>query len=377
MHLSMVVLVFIILLIGCKNESVSSSDITSCPEAKVTLEPTVTTKPIVEPEPTVTPEVKQPLEELINTNGGREEETEKKDEIIKNEEEIITEREDTEKSYVQKNDEISFVEGKAIVNGNLVGRLVFVEDNLITNVSITEDTEVMNSNLWGRSLYGNGYLTLSYHYIKNEQIYKLNDFYKKIKMFDIASSGDAIAYYTENDTITLLNTQDETVEEIPCVRGNLDYGVVVSPDGRTVAYSNGQSIYVYRDGVFEEVYTHYAGGYIAVISITDNGEDVFYFNFDTNSSYKELWCKNKGKEARKIVEIEDCRALITNSNKTQLGVYDMSVSGRTLSIYDTESEKVSRINLNNINCLRGVTLWQDIPMEGDLETGKSLLQKQR
>lgn len=77
MYLCMAVLIFIMLLSGCKNESVSSSDITAYPETKVTLEPTVTPElivtpePTIAPEPTATPEPKPSLEDMINTNGGR------------------------------------------------------------------------------------------------------------------------------------------------------------------------------------------------------------------------------------------------------------------------------------------------------------------
>lgn len=282
----------------------------------------------------------------VGADEGNEEEkenvlkTETKDKVSKEEGSFI--EENYENNYVKRNEEFTCIDGYVIVDGQVADKLALVEENLIVNVSAEDSKEEMNGFLWGKSLYGNGYLTLSYHYIKGSQIYKLNDFYKEIKMFDIASSGNAIAYYTENSTINLLNAKDGAVEEITCVRGNRDYGIVVSPDGKTVAYSNGKSIYMYKDGLLEEVYTHYSDGYVRIISVTDDGKDIFYYD---NLS---VWCKSRGKEEKKIVEIEDCRAIITNGKKTQLGLYGMNDSSMSLYIYDTESEKLSRIN-----CIKG------------------------
>lgn len=272
--------------------------------------------------------------------------TETKDQVSK-EEGSFAEEENFGSYYVEKNEELSIVEGYVIVNGKLLDKFALVDENLIVNEKFTTDKEDVNVNLWGKSLYGNGYLTLSYHYIKDGKIYKLNDFYKEVKMFDIASSGNGIAYYTEDNTITLLNVQSETVEKIECVRGNLDYGVVVSPDGETVAYCNGKSIYMYRQGKMEEVYTHYSDGYIGIICIADDGENVFYYELQSEDK-STVWCKTKGKETKKVVSLEDGRAFITNNKNTQIGVYDMSESGMNLYIYDTESE-----TLNKINCIKG------------------------
>lgn len=165
--------------------------------------------------------------------------------------------------------------------------------------------------------------------IKNGKLFKTNADTQTHYGFSLAASGNGIAYYNSDHGVELMDTN---TGEITVIEESGDfYGVTISPDGKTVAYSDGKGIYLYRNGKSEQIM--FRDMMLGVVSVADDGKYVYVFDWLND---KSLYClDSEGFILERITDIRNCN-FITNKDNTQIG-YKTSDS---LEIYDAVEDKI-------------------------------------
>lgn len=164
--------------------------------------------------------------------------------------------------------------------------------------------------------------------IKNGKLFKTNADTQTHYGFSLAASGNGIAYYNADHGVELMDTNTGEITVIEESGGF--YGVTISPDGKTVAYSDGKGIYLYRNGKSEQIM--FRDMMLGVVSVADDGKYVFVFDWLND---KSLYClDSEGFILEKITEIRNCN-FITNKENTQIGFKTSDF----LEIYDAAEDK--------------------------------------
>lgn len=165
--------------------------------------------------------------------------------------------------------------------------------------------------------------------IKNGKLFKTNADTQTHYGFSLAASGNGIAYYNADHGVELMDTNTGEITVIEESGGF--YGVTISPDGKTVAYSDGKGIYLYRNGKSEQIM--FRDMMLGVVSVADDGKYVYVFDWVND---KSLYClDSEGFILERITDIRNCN-FITNKDNTQIG-YKTSDS---LEIYDAVEDKI-------------------------------------
>lgn len=165
--------------------------------------------------------------------------------------------------------------------------------------------------------------------IKNGKLFKTNADTQTHYGFSLAASGNGIAYYNADHGVELMDTNTGEITVIEESGGF--YGVTISPDGKTVAYSDGKGIYLYRNGKSEKIM--FRDMMLGIVSVADDGKYVYVFDWVND---KSLYClDSEGFILERITDIRNCN-FITNKDNTQIG-YKTSDS---LEIYDAVEDKI-------------------------------------
>lgn len=179
--------------------------------------------------------------------------------------------------------------------------------------------------------------------IKNGKLFKTNADTQTHYGFSLAASGNGIAYYNSDHGVELMDTNTGEITVIEESGGF--YGVTISPDGKTVAYSDGKGIYLYRNGKSEQIM--FRDMMLGVVSVADDGKYVYVFDWLND---KSLYClDSEGFILEKVQGIEHF-AFITNRDNTQIG-YNTSDGW---NIYDAAEDKTysysgGMLSINNTN----------------------------
>lgn len=164
--------------------------------------------------------------------------------------------------------------------------------------------------------------------IKNGKLFKTNADTQTHYGFSLAASGNGIAYYNSDHGVELMDTNTGEITVIEESGGF--YGVTISPDGKTVAYSDGKGIYLYRNGKSEQIMS--GDMLLGVVSVADDGKYVYVFDWAND---KSLYCLDS--EGFILEKVQGMRhvVFITNRDNTQIG-YNTSDDW---NIYDADEGK--------------------------------------
>lgn len=148
--------------------------------------------------------------------------------------------------------------------------------------------------------------------------------------FSVAACGNAIAYYTEDLGVELLDTNTGEITEIE-EDGNFQ-GVTISPDGKTVLYSDAKTVYLYRDGKSEDIMSR--DMWLAVVSVANDGKYIYVADMLDNFSF---YCLDA--DGKKLKKIEgSTMSFFTNKDNTQVGFF-LRDDRETIVIYDAAEDK--------------------------------------
>lgn len=164
--------------------------------------------------------------------------------------------------------------------------------------------------------------------IKNGKLFKTNADTQTHYGFSLAASGNGIAYYNSDHGVELMDTNTGEITVIEESGGF--YGVTISPDGKTVAYSDGKGIYLYRNGKSEQIMS--GDMLLGVVSVADDGKYVYVFDWAND---KSLYClDSEGFILEKVQGMEHI-VFITNRDNTQIGYNTLD----GCNIYDADEGK--------------------------------------
>lgn len=157
--------------------------------------------------------------------------------------------------------------------------------------------------------------------------------------YSIAACGNAIAYYTDDFGVELLDTN---TGEITKIEKDGDFqGVTISPDGKTVLYSDAKTVYLYRGGKSEEIMSR--DMMLAVVSVANDGKYIYAADILDNYTF---YCLDvNGKTLRKIEG--SSLSYFTNRDNTQIG-FVLREEG-TLVIYDAAQDKTYKYDAGSFN----------------------------
>ncbi|MBE6902567.1 MAG: zinc ribbon domain-containing protein [Ruminococcaceae bacterium] len=221
-------------------------------------------------------------------------------------------------SDTQTYDHLAFVDGVAIYNGQVV-----------------EDGDDIRGDIRFASLSGNCYVTNYGCVIKDGKAYQIKDYGDPNGLcFSVAASGDGVAYLAKGSGINQLDTNTGNITKIEKDGGF--YGVVISPDGKTVLYSNGEQAFLYCDGKSERMMKGEMNR-LAVVAVANGGEYIHLLDM-INWTY---YCLNK--DGDKLYKRENISATIaTNYNNTQVLLMDREDDNLKI-IYDAVEDKDTEI----------------------------------
>lgn len=217
---------------------------------------------------------------------------------------------------------------------------LIVSDVAVYNGKVIEDSEDINY-LYTASLSGDCFVTNNGQFvIKDGKMYEA-------KMggilgfgFSVAACGNAIAYYTDDFGVELFDTNTGEITEIE-EDGNFQ-GVTISPDGKTVLYSDAKTVYLYRDGKSEKILSR--DMMLPVVSVANDGKYIYVADMLDNFSF---YCLDA--DGKKLKKIEgSTMSFFTNKDNTQVGFF-LREDIQTLVIYDAAENKTYKYDDVSLN----------------------------
>ncbi|MCI5667936.1 MAG: zinc-ribbon domain-containing protein [Oscillospiraceae bacterium] len=148
--------------------------------------------------------------------------------------------------------------------------------------------------------------------------------------FSLAASGNGIAYYTADLGVELMDTN---TGEITVIEESGNYtGVTISPDGKTVAYSDSKTIFLYTNGESKKLMS--ANMFLGVVAVADEGKYVFAYNLVNDFT---LYCLDSTGEILSSTSM--CMSpFVTNKDNTQV-TYRMKEGDKAVYIYDAVKDE--------------------------------------
>ena len=212
---------------------------------------------------------------------------------------------------------------------------------VLYNGKIVEDYEsTSNQYAWGTSLSGDCVITSDDYCIKDGKAYELEGVISH--HVAVAASGNGVAYCTEDGAVMLLDTntgKTTTIEK----RGDFA-GVAISPDGKTVLYTDGEVAYIYNKGKSTEIFEA-DDGVIMVGAVSDGAKYIFIDEnvYDTNTMY----CLDKdGDEIEKFKDVSYVK--YTNADNTQIAFFNGYIGvGDEMIVYDATTEDETKIDFDD------------------------------
>ena len=212
---------------------------------------------------------------------------------------------------------------------------------VLYNGKIVEDYEgVTTQYALGTSLSGDCIITSDDYCIKDGKAYELEDVISH--HVAVAASGNGVAYCTEDGAVMLLNPdtgKTTTIEK----KGDFA-GVAISPDGKTVLYTDGEVAYIYNKGKSTEIFEA-DDGVIMVGAVSDGAKYIFIDEnvYDTNTMY----CLDKdGDEIEKFKDVSYVK--YTNADNTQIAFFNgYRGVGDEMIVYDATTEDGTKIEFND------------------------------
>lgn len=156
----------------------------------------------------------------------------------------------------------------------------------------------------------------------------------------VAASGDGIAYHNDNGSVKLLDTNTGKItvieEGVIDVEESVDFGgITISPDGRTVLYSDGYTVKLYRNGSSKEIFSSDDRDN-CVASVSNNGEYIFVFDIKGI-----LYCLNDEGDVIRKIDVRN-GSFQTNRDNTQIAFLDKE--RQLCGIYDAKKNAIRNCN---------------------------------
>ncbi|MBE5948316.1 MAG: zinc ribbon domain-containing protein [Lachnospiraceae bacterium] len=212
---------------------------------------------------------------------------------------------------------------------------------VLYNGKIVEDYEgTSNQYAWGTSLSGDCIITSDDYCIKDGVAHELEGVISH--HVAVAASGNGVAYCTEDGAVMLLNP--DTGKTITIEKKGDFAGVAISPDGKTVLYTDGEIAYIYNKGKSTEIFEA-DDGVIMVGAVSDGANYIFIdVNvYDTNTMY----CLDKdGDEIEKFKDVSYVK--YTNADNTQIAFFNGYIGvGDEMIVYDATTEDEMKIDFDD------------------------------
>ena len=159
----------------------------------------------------------------------------------------------------------------------------------------------------------------------------------------IAGSGEAVAYYDSNNNLFLYDADKKATE---LIASNIeDYGISISPDGKTLLYSVDDILYCYNKGKVEEVAEDQVG-----LAVSDKGKRIYSIGYmlSSDGSYTaSLFESSYGKQGQTRIasSVDTTVKMIFNENISQMlfvnmnkELYLLGKNGEAILIYSDVDE---------------------------------------
>lgn len=226
-------------------------------------------------------------------------------------------------------DELTLASGVAFYNGKLVSTDIRQE----LSVSLSGDCYMVRTD-------DNGYACIKDG--KKLEITENFDLYQG-GYYAIAASGSAVVYTTKIGGVELLDTNTGNVTVIESY-GDF-YGAVVSPDGKSVIYSDSRTAYLYHNGNKTKLLDTDQTGKVttSVIAVSNNAEYIF-LAASNRGKYMTLYCFDANGSIRYTSDEYEKTVVgyFTNNDNTQVGfkLYRQP----ELHVYDAKRGRMSYVS---------------------------------
>ncbi|MBQ3216019.1 MAG: PD40 domain-containing protein [Oscillospiraceae bacterium] len=129
---------------------------------------------------------------------------------------------------------------------------------------------------------------------------KLKDIADDVVDYELSVNGEYIAYSTKDDALYVAKTGDGKSEKICDDTEGNNYGFRISPDGKSIAYREGEAVKLYRDKKSTEITDN---KYASVYGLSNSGNQIYVSIYQDD--HHVLYSYNNKGDKTKLGEIDE------------------------------------------------------------------------